>query len=321
MDIGYPSNSEFRIGVLLFPGFALMSYASLVEPLRAANLLSGKRLFKVVDISAEGSTVRSSSGALIPAVPFRNAGADYDLALAVAGGDPLRFNESKALSWLRTLDRKGVSLGGVSGGPVILARAGLMTGRRMTVHWEHAPVISELHPNLHLERTLFVVDRDRITCAGGTAPMDLIHSLVASMHGSRLAGLVTDWFMHTEVRNSRGLQRAGIGERYGTVNRAVNDALELMETHIADPLTLSQIAELAGISPRQMNRLFRREIGEPAMSHYMTLRLEVALGMLRKSALPISEIADATGFADHAHFANAFRKWRGTSPSAARKPG
>jgi transcriptional regulator GlxA family with amidase domain len=314
-----PQDPPFRIGLLLVEGFALMSFASVVEPLRAANLLAGRTLYVVRAIPAAGELATSSAGALVPAQGRVGEAADYDLILVVAGGDPMAFGEGRAIAWLRHAARTGVTLGGVSGGPVILARAGLMAGRRMTVHWEHAAALAETVPGLLLERTLYVIDRDRVTCAGGTAPLDLMHALIAGHHAAGFARRVSDWFLHTEVRPPGGAQRAGLVERLGTTTRAVVDAVAAMENHIGDPLDLGQLARAAGVGPRQLNRLFREKLGLSTMAYYRQLRLETGRNLLRNAPLAVTDVALATGFATPAHFSRAFRACYGEPPSRVRR--
>lgn len=307
-----------RVGILLIDGFALMSYASVVEPLRAANVLAGRRLYRIVNIPASGAAATSSGGAIIPAGDSVAAGAEFDLVLIAAGGDPATYHDAHTFDWLRALARRGITLGGVSGGPVILASAGLMKGRRMTVHWEHAAALTEISPTLLVERSLYVIDRDRVTCAGGTAPMDLMHALIAEHHGPDLARRVSDWFMHTEIRLSGDPQRAGRAARYQTTDPAVLRAIEAMENHVADPLELRQLASIAGVSLRQLNRLFRNKIGHSTMRFYRRLRLEKGRSLLTNSSLRITEIALATGFANSGHFSTAFLERYGSTPSSCR---
>lgn len=188
----------------------------------------------------------------------------------------------------------------------------------MTVHWEHAPVLAEISPALILERTLYVMDRDRVTCAGGTAPLDMMHALIAEHLGPGFARQVSDWFMHTEIRPSGGPQRAGLVERYATTNPAVLRAIEAMENHVADPLELFQLAALAGVGSRQLNRLFRERLGRSTMTFYRELRLDKARNLLDQSTLSVTEIALATGFAGSAHFARAFRDAFGRTATAQR---
>lgn len=306
------------VGILLIDGFALMSYASVVEPLRAANLLAGRELYRVRSIPASGNVATSSGGAVVRAGNSVGADTDFDLVLVAAGGDPAAYYDERVFDWLRRLARRGVTLGGVSGGPVILASAGLMKGRRMTVHWEHAAALTEISPSLLIERSLYVIDRDRVTCAGGTAPMDLMHALIAERHGPELAQRISDWYMHTEIRPSGGPQRAGRVVRYQTTDAAVLRAIEAMENHIADPLALRQLASIAEVSLRQLNRLFRSKIGESTMRFYRHLRLEKARSLLTNSSLRITEVALATGFASSGHFSTAFVERYGSPPSSNR---
>ena len=309
----------FRIAFLLVDGFALMSFAAVSEPLRAANLLAGKKLYEISIVPASGPRATSSSGAVIRATTQLGERVDFNLVLVVAGGDPASFNDRRVLQWLRHLASRGVSLGGVSGGPVILALAGVMNSRRMTVHWEHADVLAQLAPGSIIERSLYVIDRDRMTCAGGIAPLDMMHALLTAHHGEKFPGLVSDWFMHTQVRPSGGPQRAGLVERYGVTSKPLVVAIELMTNHIAGPLSLDQLALLANISARQLNRLFKKHLKTSAMAFYRNLRLEKADSLIRTSPFSLTEIALATGFSSSAHFSASYRAKYGLPPSAAKR--
>lgn len=317
-EIGIEPLRTRRIGVLPLPGFAVLSYASTVEMLRAANLLSRQRLYEVVNIGLDALPVASSGAAQVRVGAQVGDDLSLDYLFVVAGGDPMAFEHPRMMAWLGRMARKGVQMGGVSGGPVILAKAGLMAGRRMTVHWEHAAALAELSPQLLIERSLYVIDRDRVTCAGGTAPIDLMHALITRHHGAPFARLVSDWFMHTEVRPSAGPQRAGLVERVGCNVPAILDAVEMMESHVADPVTLTDLAEAADVSPRQLNRLFSERLGRTTMRYYRDLRLEMARGLLRNAPLSVTEIALATGFANSAHFSRVYTQTYGEPPSAYR---
>ena len=310
-------DKPFRIGLLLTEGFALMSYASLIEPLRAANLLAGRELYKITDIAVQSSRVRSSSGAIIPT---NDATSDtFDLVLIITGGDPQKLENSTLLDTLRRLSRSKTIVGGVSGGPYILAAAGLMHGYRMTVHWEHAPSMQERWPELLLERSLYILDRKRITCAGGTAPMDLMHYLISEPHGHDFARTVSDWFMHTDFRPAAGPQRAGLVERIGVTDRVILDTIEAMENHISDPLDLLELSRIAGVSSRQLNRLYQLKLNITTMGYYRNIRLEMAQNLLRNSSLSVTEISLATGFSGSAHFSSCYSQKYGASPSSHRR--
>lgn len=309
------SDRPYRIGFLLIDGFALMSYSAASEPLRAANLLAGESLYHVRNLAVAGSQAFSSAGAVIKATAQIGEQIDFDLVLVVAGGDPSAFKDKRVLQWLRHLARRGVKLGGVSGGPLILAKAGLMEERRMTVHWEHAPALAEISPTLLIEKSLYVIDRDRLTCAGGIAPLDLMHALIAEQYGDAFARRVSDWFMHTDVRQAGEPQRAGFVARYGTTSAPVIRAIEVMEKHLTEPLNLTELARLSNVGPRQLNRLFSEKLGQGTMAFYRNLRLEKSRNLLAQSPLSITEIALATGFCSSAHFAKSFRSRYGAPPS------
>lgn len=305
----------YRFGILPVPGFALMSHAATIEPLRAANLLAGRVLYDVVHVAPTRDAIQSSGAAAVtPGACFADD-LSLDYVFVIAGGDPAGYPDRAITPWLSRQARGGVVMGGVSGGPILLARAGLMRDRRMTVHWEYAAALAEVSPDLRIERTLFVIDRDRITCAGGTAPLDMMHALIASHHGRDFARRVSDWFMHTDIRPAAGPQRASLVERVGTRVPAILDAIEAMESNIADPLSLPHLAQIAGVSPRQLNRVFRQHLGETTQTHYRRLRLERARNLLRNSALSLTGVALATGFASSSHFSRAYREEFGDPPS------
>lgn len=156
----------YRVGFLLIDDFALLSYASAIEPLRAANEIAGRTLYAVKHLPVSGARSVCSAGAEMRATAHVGETVDFDLVLVVAGADPTGFSDRRVFTWLRLLRERGVALGGISGGTVVLARAGVVGERRVTVHWEHAAYLAEAHPELLLERGTYVFDRDRMTCAG-----------------------------------------------------------------------------------------------------------------------------------------------------------
>jgi len=204
------------VGFLLVPGFALMSYAAAVEPLRAANLISGKPLYRWWHAAPGGKPVMASNGLAI--IPDAGTGSDrdVDMLFVCAGGNPATFNDRQVFAWLRKLARRGVTIGGISGGPYILARAGLLDGRRVTLHWEHQPAFSEDFPDVAVTPSLFEIDGNRITCSGGISALDMMVALIERDHGRQLAAAVGDWFLHTHIREGMGPQRMDL--RFGSAS-------------------------------------------------------------------------------------------------------
>ncbi len=307
-----------RIGFILLPGFALMSYAAASEPLRAANILAGRPLFEVAAFGEAGGTVASSGGATVPVHPLPGREAGLDIAFVCAGGSPAAWQRPAVHAALRQLASEGVRIGGISGGPYVLAAAGLLRERRFTIHWEHAPALREAFPTLVPEQARFVIDRDRLTCGGGVAPLDMMHALIAGRMGEGFARRVSDWYLHTEVAEAAGPQRASLCERYGVNHPGLVAVLEKMEASIAQPLPRAAMARLAGVSPRQLDRLFARQLGAGAADIHRRLRLEHAGRLLRESPLSVAEIAFAVGFSSPGHFARCFRAAFGLSPTMAR---
>ncbi|WP_237220284.1 GlxA family transcriptional regulator [Salipiger sp. CCB-MM3] len=308
-----------RIGFLFTPDFALMSAASAVEPLRAANLLSGRDLYELIFLSSEGGWLRSSVLGGFETRALSEMPGQLDLLFVVSGGDPMQATDPATLAALRRLARQGVPLGGISGGATLLAAAGVMQDRRYTIHWMHVDEMRSLYPEAMIERRLFVIDRDRYTCAGGMAPLDMMHALITAEHGAELARAVSDWFIHTGIRSAEAPQQQSPARSLGVTHPALEAMLDLMSSHIADPLTLEDLAKLSGVSTRQLERLCRAQLGQSVMAFYRGLRLDKADEILRRSSLGIDAIAQATGFGERSPFSRAFRRRFGSSPAARRK--
>jgi transcriptional regulator GlxA family with amidase domain len=309
------------VGFLLVPGFALMSYAAAIEPLRAANLIAGQELYRWWHASPDAKPVAASNGvAIIP-----DCGTERDRAAATvfvcAGGNPAIFEDRRVFAWLRRLARKGVTIGGISGGPYILAKAGLLVERRTTLHWEHLPAFSEAFPDVEVVPSLFEIDGTRITCSGGISALDMMVALIERDHGRQLAASVGDWFLHTHIREGMGPQRMDLRYRLGVADEKLIKVLRGMETSLETPLTRAALAREAGISLRQLERLFRHHIGRGIHGHYRFLRLERARQLLRETTLPVLDVALATGFASSSQFARAYRRAFGEPPSETRLAG
>ncbi len=308
------------IGYLLIPNFSLLSYASASEPLRAANTLSGQPLYRWRHLSPDGAAVAASNGVTItPDLRLEDA-ATLNLLFVVAGGNPAAFRDRATLTRLRRLSQSKLAIGGISGGAYILARAGLLRGYRCTLHWEHAESFREDFPDLDLRRSRYEIDRDRVTCSGGTAPLDLLHELIARQHGAALARRVSDWFLQTEIRASTGPDRMAPGPRLGVGNPALQKVLAAIEAQTDAPLSPRELAALAGLSVRQLERLFRTHLGVAPRTHDRHVRLDRARLLLRQTSLSVLEVAVACGFTSASHFSRIYRAAFGHPPMRERKP-
>ena len=309
-----PGAAPLRIGIVLIPGFPMLTYACSVEPFRAANDLAGAVLYQWVHISADGRPVRASNGVSIVAEQGIDRPGQVDALFVCAGGNPAAFEDAATLAWLRAEAARGLRLGGVSGGPYILARAGLLAGYRCTAHWEYIPAMAERFPSLTLTRSLYEVDRDRCTSSGGTAALDMMVALIEAAHGRALARAVADWFLHTRPRAGDEPQRMSLRERYDTGHPSLLAVLEQMECAIENPLPREILADRAGLSVRQLERLFRSQLGRTIGTHYLGLRLDHARRLLQQTALSVLEVAMACGFVSAAHFSRSYAARFGRSP-------
>lgn len=285
------------VGFVLIPGFPLMSYAAAIEPLRAANQLSGRTLYRWWHASPDGLAVAASNGvAVLPDVAVGDVVPAASRLFVCAGGNPSTFGNRRVFGWLRELGRRRLAVGGISAGPWILARAGLLDRRRCTLHWEHIPAFRERFPKVEVERSLFEIDRDRITCSGGIAALDLMLRLVADDHGADLAAAVGDWFIHGQIREGPAPQRMALPLRFGVRDARLLQVLEAIEANLERPLSRASLAEIASVSERQLERLFRAALGRTLHAHYLDQRLAQAARLERETALPMAEVATATGF-------------------------
>ena len=312
------AEEPIELALLLLDGFALMSYAAFVEPFRAANALAGRALYRWHHISLDGSPVLASNGATFLVDHGLDAPVAAGVVVVFAGGDPRGIVAPGLSGWLRRQDRAGKRLAGVSAGPYLLARAGLLDGCRATIHWDHRDAFEQDFPQVAHEEALYVIDGRRMTCAGGMAGMDLAASLISQAFDTDLAARVGDWFIHPEPRPADGPQRQGIAKRYRLAGPRVLTALAAMEEHLDEPLSRVALAAAAGTTVRQLERLFAREVGEGVAGHYLRLRLDRAAQLLRTTGISVTEIALACGFRASSHFSSAFRARFGVAPSKAR---
>lgn len=312
------SRTTRTLGLLMVDGFALMSYASVIEPYRAANVLAGRELYRWTHVSTGGATSTASNGASILAEQTVHEPLECDVLFVFAGGDPTLFDDKRAMAWLRQIARTKAVLVGVSGGPFLLARAGLLDGYRATIHWEHRSALLEAFPMVSVEPGLYVVDRRRVTCAGGTAGLDLAIELIERDQGHDLSVRVSDWFIRTEARAPTGPQRVSLRERYQLSNDRLLRTLARMEASVEDPVPRGALADAAGVSVRQLERLFSNHLRETIEEAYRRIRLEQADQLLRTTGMTILEVAIACGFSSGSQFSRSFRAQFAVSPSARR---
>jgi transcriptional regulator GlxA family with amidase domain len=309
-----------RIGFLLLPKFSMLELFCAVDSLRIANRL-GRAGYEWLFLSLDGEPVTASNGIAMAAGARFGEGTPPAILFVVASFEPEAAMSSRARATLQRLARHGVLLGALDTGTFILARAGLLEGRRVTLHWEATAAFAEEFPDLAVTSNLYELDRDRLTCSGGSAAIDMMLHLIALQHGEDLARAVTEQIVHPRMRSGTDAQRMAPTLRYRLEDPEVEAAVLLMEAHLDQPLGIAEIARRVGLSQRQLERLCRQHLGRTAKSFYLGLRLERARQLLIDSRSSVTDAAFGTGFESVAHFSRSFRRAFGHPPSAARAAG
>ena len=306
------------IAFLLLPRFSMMAFVSAVEPLRVANRLSGSTLYRWEVLSIDGKAVEASNSMSLLADGSIGAKAGLTSVVICAGFEPERHYSRKLADWLHRLGRQGVRIGAMDTGSFLVARAGLLDGYRATTHWESLDSFRERFPRSEVESGLFVIDRNRFTCAGGTAALDMMLHLITLQHGHRLAAAVSEQFIHARIRDPRDRQRMELSVRQGISNEQLAQAIATMEGNLEEIVTSREISRAARVSQRQLERMFQKHLGMTPWQYYLQLRLQRARALLQYSSMPVVEIAVACGFGSAAHFSRSYKGWAGHAPSAER---
>lgn len=313
-----------RIQLLLAPDFNLAATAGFVDPFRAANYLEGEQMFAWEFLAEAGGPVRASNGARLDARALADAERDPppDFLLVSSSWTPEAHVSSAVKAALRRAERHGATLGGIDTGAFVLAMAGLMSGYRATVHYEHIDAFGELFPDTEIREELWVFDGRRITCCGGVAAVEFALHIVRSLRGPALANAAARYVFSQPPRDHGASQDPREGGPLGAaVPRAVRRAVDLMEGNLETPLPIAEICREIGVSHRQLDRLFARHVGKTPALYYRDIRLDRARGLVTQTFLSMSEIACASGFSSQVHFSRAYSDRFGMPPSRDRVEG
>lgn len=305
-----------HIGFLLVPQFSFFALACCSEPLRVANRLANKSLFKFTFLSENGSAVTASNGiALDVEYAIADCPAEYQTVIVISGFNPLEGCSDTLYSELRRLAANGVSLGCVDTGAHVLAKAGLLQGQKTAVHWEASSGFQESYPAIQAVPERFVIEENRVSAAGGLSSLDMMLNIIGAAHDQKLATAVAEQFTYTHVQSGEDAQRMSLRGRLATTNKRLISAVQVMEQHLAAPLSIQQIADRCETSVRELERTFKSELDTPPKRYYRRLRLDRARQLLRQTDMTVLEVAITCGFQSAAYFSSAYRQEFDTSPS------
>jgi len=309
-----------RFGFLTLPSYSMIACANAIEALRMANRMSGTQAYAWQIVTLDGHAAAASNGLLLTPCAMLSAADRFDIVFVVGGVDVRNAVDRNVAAALRRLARDGVALGALCTGTFALAEARLLHGYRCAIHWENLSAVREEFPDVDFVEDMFCIDRDRITCTGGIAPLDLMLAVIQARLGRRVASQVSAQFLIERGRSADERQPKQAPASSLVAPRPVADAVRLIEDSIEAPLSTEAVARTAGISTRQLERLFRRHLGISPAAYASAARLDRARALLRQTAMPVTDVGIACGFTSASHFSTAYRMRFGHAPRSERAP-
>ena len=309
----------------LVPNFSMIAFATAIEPLRLANRFHSAQPYDWRLVSSDGEPVTASNGvsmqvdaSLADLSASSHEHADADVVLVCSGLNVERYQNPKLFAWLRRLHGHGITVGGLCTGAWILAEVGLLERCRCAIHWENLPGFTEKFPETEVHSSLFEMDRNIYTCAGGTASLDMMLHIISEQLGDAIVTKVCEQCLADRVRNAYDRQRLPLNARRGMKNKKLMYIVEQMEANIAEPLSLAELSDRTHLSRRHIERMFRQHVGQSPARFYLGLRLEYARSLLLQTDLNIVDVAVASGFVSASHFSKCYRNRYGVSPQVDR---
>lgn len=299
--------------------FALNCVSSAVDTLRVANRLMGRDAFDWRLLSIDGRPVRASNGI---EVSVNGTIADWrgaDMLSVCAGLELDPQPRARLHSELHQASRSGLSIGAICAGAVIVARAGLLNGKRCTIHWENASAFVEDFPDVEYTGKVYEIDGNRYSAAGGISSVDLMLHMVGKAEGRDLVDAIANQMVLDRIRTAEDPQRTGMIGMMAHLPAKLRQAIEIMCANIDEPLSIKAIADAVQLSVRQIERLFLNHTGLTPGRYYMRVRLERARELIVHTSRPILDIALATGFSSSSYFAQCYRLLYGINPSSLRR--
>ncbi|NQY59935.1 GlxA family transcriptional regulator [Cognatishimia sp.] len=314
MNVTRNGSKPRRFIFVLMNEFTMLCFSAAVESLRIANRMAGQEIYEWVLASEDGEPVTCSAGATFT-VDMALESVQRDDTIFLCGGVNIQQSTTpRILNWLRRESRKGPTVGGLCTAGYTLARSGLLEDRQATIHWENQDGFTEEFENIELTKSVFVIDRNRITTAGGTASIDLMLKLIAEDYDEDLANAVADQLIYSSIRTDQDTQRLSVPSRIGVRHPKLSIVIQMMENNIEDPISPSILAKDVGMSTRQLERLFRRYLNRSPKRYYMELRLQKARNLLMQTDMSVINVALACGFASPSHFSKCYRSHYNTTP-------
>lgn len=309
-----------RFGFLVLPQASMLALGGALDALAQANEALERREYEGVLLSCDGLDVPAAGGGAIAVAARFDEVPALDAVIVCADAPLAEAGQDEAVAWLAAQAARGALVGGLGTGAWMLARAGLLRGHRATIHWPYAALFAERYADTVVSDHLHEIDRGRLTCAGGSASLDLLLTWLAQRHGDALGADLLDHFGLEQLRGAGVRQRAPAAARIGGGSPKLAEAVALMEANLGEPLATEDIAQLVGVSRRQLERLFKQHLDALPSRYYLELRLARARRLLSQTSQSILSIGLGCGFSSGPHFSSAYRQHFGITPREQRSP-
>ncbi len=304
---------------LVVSGLSVMCVASAVDPLRAADRVSGRPAFSWRFVSPDGAPAITTCGLPVAVSGRFDPEKCGDVLMVIAGFDAAAQATPALLSRIRQAARRVRAVGGIEAGSWVLARAGLLDDRAATTHWEDFEDFAAANPETELRHDRYVIDGPVFTTGGASPTFDLMMHLVRRRLGVATALDVASVFIYEEGRSATDAQPLVALGRQERFDPRLAEAVRLMEARIDRPLTTAAIARRLQMSVRGLEKLFQSQIGETPGAYNLRLRLSIARKMVTDTRTPMGDISQRTGFSSASAFSRAFVRHFGASPAALRR--
>lgn len=311
-------SETFQIGILVVPSYSQLTLAALVEPLRMANTVADRELYRWVICADKQTAVESSSGFKLAVDQDISEVQGLDAVFVLASYEVMNYASARLNRFLRKQVRNRVLVGGFDAAPFLLAEAGVLDGYRATTHWDDLENFRDAYPRVDVVPERYVTDRGRITTSGSLPSFDFALEFIRQQNGLMLAMNVSGNFLYDQARPGSESQYMIAASLTNARHPVISKSIRLMEHNLQSPLTIGAIAKAVGLTERSLQRRFQSVLNISPYQYYRMLRLDASRRLLDNTGLSITEVGVATGFESRNAFTRAFKNQFGMPPSKRR---
>lgn len=307
---------------LLLDGFSALSLITATETLRIASRFCQDPEIRWRCLSVDGRPVRSGQGTPVDVEGgLVEPGSPDGIAVVVGGNDIWQVSDARVVGWVRKRARHGAMVGGLCTAAVTLAKAGVLVDREASMHHEVRDAFLEVFLDHRLSCFPYTIDEDVFTSAGGTTAIDVMLEIISANASADISGRVAAEMLYGDLHIMQKTAHVDVASRNRQANHLVGRAIRHLEANLDRPVPSAELAQIFGVSVRQIERLFGKHVGVPPKLMHTKLRLERGYKLVMQTDLTVIEIAMACGYDSSATFAKNFARVYGASPHRLRGRG